>query len=42
MHADRLAGLVVDGEDAHVGQSDEERAHVHGVGLHRGSGGSKV
>jgi hypothetical protein len=28
MHTDRLAGLVVDGEDGHVGQADEERTRA--------------
>jgi len=40
MHTDRLAGLVVDGEDGHIGQADEQRAHARSVGLHRGSGGA--
>jgi putative transposase len=38
--ADRVAGLVVDGEDRHVGQSDKTLTHARSVGLHRGSGGS--
>jgi hypothetical protein len=42
MHADRLAGLVVDPEHGHIGQADEHRAHARSVDLHRGSGGSKV
>jgi hypothetical protein len=40
MHPGRLAGLIVDGKDGHVGQSDEQRAHARRVGLHRGSGGA--
>jgi hypothetical protein len=34
------ARLVLDAEDGHVGQADEQRAHARRVGLHTGSGGS--
>jgi hypothetical protein len=40
MNADRLAGLIVDGEDGHVDERDEALAHARSVGLHRGSGES--
>jgi hypothetical protein len=37
MDTDGLVALVIDGEDSHVGQSDETLAHARSVGLHRGS-----
>src|SRR5690606_34450482 len=38
VHDDRLVGSVIDGEDVHLGQADEQLAHARSVGLHRGSG----
>src|SRR5690606_8653556 len=38
VHDDRLVGSVIDGEDVHIGQADEQLAHARSVGLHRGSG----
>jgi hypothetical protein len=40
VHPQRPAGLVLDTEDGHVGQADEQGAHARSVGLHRGSGAS--
>jgi len=31
MLAGRLGRLIIDGEDSHVGQADEQRAHARGV-----------
>jgi hypothetical protein len=40
VHSDRLAGLVLDAEDAHIRKANKQLADARRVSLHRGSRGS--